>query len=110
MYFVDSLKPSQPAQRLGRLDSALHLSGTPNGEIASHWYVLAAQSHYLAARGSMGKFLAGVGRPKFVVPVYRALAQDPEGRRFAEQVFASAKSSYHPNTVKAVEKALAGGR
>ena len=110
VYFIDSLKPSQPPARLEQLDLALHLSGASNGEIASHWYVLSVQSHYLAGRDAMRRFLTRVGRPKFVVPIYRALAQDAEGHRFAEEVFSAARSSYHPNTVKAVEKVLAGGR
>jgi leukotriene-A4 hydrolase len=44
------------------------------------------------------------------MPTYGALAATPDGRAFAEEVFAKARPGYHPITIGSVEKTLAEGK
>ncbi len=107
VHFLLQLPASLPAARAAELDAALHLTGTPNCEIAERWYSLAERSGYVAARPAMRAFLIAIGRRKSIRPVYEALALSPEGLAFAREVFAQARTGYHPITTAMVEEILA---
>jgi hypothetical protein len=78
-------------------------------EIAQRWYPLTIRSGYLAARPAIESFLMHIGRRKLVMPIYGALVATPEGKAFAQQVYAKAKAGYHPITIVSVEQAIASG-
>ena len=48
-----------------------------------------------------------IGRRYLVVPLYEAFVKTPEGQAYAQQVYAKAKSGYHPMTQQAVEAVFA---
>jgi hypothetical protein len=48
-----------------------------------------------------------IGRLYLTMPLYRALSKTPDGLTFAQQVYAKAKSGYHPLTQQAVEALFA---
>jgi len=108
--FAEAGQRVRAGQQLAQLDAAYHFSGTPNGELAQRWYPLAVRSGYHAADGEMAAFMARVGRRKLIMPTYAALAQTPEGKAWAQQVFAKAKPGYHPITTGSVEQTLAAGK
>lgn len=105
-YFLDRLPAKLDLAQVRALDEAYRLTGTRNAEIAFRWYRLAIGSNYEAAYPAMREHMLRIGRRILVVPLYEALAKTPQGRTFAEKVYADAKPGYHPMTRAAVEKAL----
>ena len=107
MYFLDGLPEKIALDRLNAFDAAWHLTGAANAEIARRWYLVAIRSDYRPARTQMAAYMTRIGRRYLVVPLYEALAKTPEGMKFARDVYAKAKSGYHPMTQASIEKALA---
>lgn len=48
-----------------------------------------------------------IGRLYLTMPLYKAFVKSPEGLAYAQQVYAKAKSGYHPLTQQAVEAVFA---
>jgi len=108
--YIQSFGRTLAVARCTQLDSALHLSDLTNDEVLADWLMLSAHSGYTGAAAAMSRFLRGQGRFKFVVPLYRALkAQGPWGQRLAHEIYAQARSSYHPIVVSAVDSLLRPG-
>jgi aminopeptidase N len=105
-YFLDRLPAKLSGEQMAALDAAYHLSGTHNAEIAFRWYRLAIGSNYTTVFPAMREHMIRIGRRILVVPLYEALAKTPDGKVFAEKVYAQAKPGYHPITRSAVERAL----
>ena len=105
-YFLDLMPPKLSASQLKALDEAYHLTGTQNATIAVRWYRLAIASGYEAAYPSMREHMLKIGRLILVVPLYRDLAQTPEGKKLAQEIYEQAKPGYHPMTRRSVERTL----
>ncbi|RUL73628.1 M1 family metallopeptidase [Dyella choica] len=103
MYFLDGLPDAPALAKMQELDTAWHLTGTPNAEIGMRWYVHAIAAGDKAAWPAAAEHMTRIGRLYLTLPVYRALAKTPDGLAFARQVYAKAKSGYHPLTQQAVE-------
>ncbi len=106
VHFLEGLPPTLQAAPLAALDQAGHFTGTPNAEIAQRWYPLTVRSGYTRARPAVRAFLTGIGRMKLILPTWEALAATPEGLAWAREVFADARTGYHPITVAAVQAKL----
>ena len=107
MYFLDGLPENPPLARMQELDAAWHLTGTPNAEIGMRWYVHAIGAGDKAAWPAAAEHMTRIGRLYLTMPLYRALSKTPDGLAFAQQVYAKAKSGYHPLTQQAVEALFA---
>jgi aminopeptidase N len=108
--FLEGMPQTLTIAQLDELDSSWHFTGTANAEIAQRWYPLTVRSGYTKARPAIAEFLSHIGRRKLIMPTYAALAQTPEGKAFAQQVFDKAKAGYHPITTGSVEQTLAAGK
>jgi aminopeptidase N len=109
MYFLDRLPDVTPLDRIRALDDAWHLTGTPNAEIGMRWYAHAIAAGDKSVWPAAAEHMTRIGRLYLTTPLYRALAQTPDGLAFARATYAKAKSGYHPLTQQAVERILADG-
>jgi aminopeptidase N len=107
MYFLDGLPDQSPLAKLQQLDAAWRLTGTPNAEIGMRWYVHAIAAGDKATWQAAAEHMTRIGRLYLTLPLYRAFSKTPDGLAFAEQVYAKAKSGYHPLTQQAVEALFA---
>ena len=107
MYFLDGLPEQVAPAALTAFDAAWHLTGHANAEIARRWYLVSIRSGYLPARAAMADYMTRIGRRYLVVPLYEALAQTPDGLKFARSVYAKAKPGDHPITQASIDKVLA---
>ncbi|HEX7326699.1 MAG TPA: M1 family metallopeptidase [Rhodanobacteraceae bacterium] len=107
MYFLDRLPDAPPLEVMRALDAAWHLTGTPNAEIGMRWYVHAIAAGDTRVWPAAAEHATRIGRMYLTTPVYKALVQAPDGFAYAEQVYAKARSGYHPLTRIAVEKLFA---
>ena len=81
--------------QLQYLDSVLNFSTSNNAEIASEWFVLNINCRNKVIRPNIEKFIAKVGRRKYLMPIYEALVKNPEDKVWAKNVFDKSKAYYH---------------
>ena len=81
--------------QLQYLDSVLNFSTSNNAEIASEWFVLNINCRNKEIRPNIEKFIAKVGRRKYLMPIYEALVKNPEDKVWAKNVFDKSKAYYH---------------
>jgi leukotriene-A4 hydrolase len=110
MYFLDRLPDVTPLSKIQALDSAWHLTGTPNAEIGMRWYVHAIAAGDKDVWPAAAEHMTRIGRLYLTLPLYKAFVKTPQGLTYAEQVYAKAKSGYHPLTQQAVESILASAK
>ncbi len=106
--FIEGLPTDIPGARLAALDERFALSQSGNSEIAFAWYQKAIEADYRAAFPAIEAFLTRVGRRKFVLPLFTALAA--KDAAFARQVYAKARPGYHPITRASVDAVVPAGR
>jgi hypothetical protein len=108
--FLQTIGRELPVERCDQLEQGLSLNALGNDEVLADWLMLAVRSGYPASAAAVSRFLRGQGRAKYVVPMYRALmAQGPWGQRLARETYASARASYHPIVVSAVDSIVRPG-
>lgn len=106
LHFLNALPPDLPPARLAELDQAWRLTATGNSEIAFRWFMAGIRSGYAPMRPALEAFLLRVGRRKFIVPLYEALAQRPADKAWAAEVYARARPGYHPVARRSVDAIL----
>ncbi len=97
--FLDGMPEQLSPAQLTELDQAFGLTAASNNEIAFSWLMIAIRNGYADADGRLEEFLIGVGRNKFLKPLYQALV-DAGRREEAQRIFEAASLGYHPLTVK----------
>ncbi|MGQ0661535.1 M1 family metallopeptidase [Sphingosinicella sp.] len=107
--FIDALPRRQDGARLAALDDALGLSQSGNSEVLFAWLRLALANRYQPAVAPTERFLATMGRRKFVVPLFQALmAQGDWGRPIARRLYQRVRPSWHPVTASSVDALMRG--
>lgn len=95
-----------PAQ-LADLSATLALPDEGNAEIVFAWLQIALQHRYDPAVPQAEAFLTGMGRRKFVLPLFRTLwAEEDWGRPLATRLYREARPLYHPVTTGSVDPLL----
>lgn len=110
LHFLGSLSSDLNAQRMTELDRAFNLTTRGNAEIAFQWLLLSIKNDYLAADARLEEFLTTIGRRKFVKPLFDELVKTPNGRKRANEIYAKARSGYHPITQATVDDILKRGK
>jgi len=105
--FLNGLPRDLPLARIGELDRAFALSRSGNSEVLFAWLQLALGNRYEPAVPAAESFLLGMGRNKFVAPLFRTLVETGEwGRPIARRIYARARPLYHSVTVSNVDRIL----
>jgi aminopeptidase N len=108
--FVNALPRDLATARLAELDRAFDLSETGNSEVLFAWLQLALANRYEPAVPATERFLLGMGRRKFVSPLFETLAGEGAwGRAIADRIYARARPGYHTVTTRAVDRLLRAG-
>ena len=93
--------------QLAALDSALGLSASGNNEELFLWLDLALANRYEPAVPLTERFLAQVGRRKFVAPLFETLMEQGEwGQPIARRIYAETRPGYHSVTTGTVDALL----
>ncbi len=102
--FLSRLPQTLSAAELARLDDALKLSSSGNNEELFLWLDLALANRYQPAVPQAERFLARVGRAKFVRPLFATLMGEGDwGQPIARRIYAETRDSYHSVTRGAVD-------
>ena len=73
--FLSNLPDNTEAARLAELDAAWDINSTGNNEVLFAWLEQAVRSQHTPAYDRLRTFLVGVGRRKFLTPIYKALVE-----------------------------------
>lgn len=106
LHFLKSLPENLSAEKMAELDRAFNLTKVGNSEIAFQWLMMAINNNYKPADARLEEFLVGIGRRKFVRPLFMELVKTPEGTRRANEIYARARAGYHPITQATVDQIL----
>ncbi len=104
--FLSELPETMPSNRLAKLDEAFDFTEKANPEVAEHWFLKTIRSGYAPADARIEAFLTTVGRRKYLMPLYEAMAETPEGKARARAIYARARPRYHPLAISAVDGLL----
>jgi hypothetical protein len=104
--FIRQLPKTISPERLALLDEKLKFKSWGNAEVATEWYVLGIKAGYKDIRPNMEKFLMKIGRRKFLLPIYTALSENADDKKWALQVYEKARNNYHPVSVMTVDELL----
>lgn len=107
--FLRVLPRPVPLEKVSELDRAWNLTTTANYEILDEWLQIAIESEYDAAYPRLESFLYTVGRMKFLKPLYSRLMKTPRGQRRAREMYAKARSGYHPIAQTMIDKIVFPG-
>ena len=101
---LDDLPEMLEAKYIVHMAQVYELSSSRNAEIISRFYIIAMKSRWEQIYGDVAKFLANVGRMKFVRPGYRGLNE--VNRELAVKTFRQHEMFYHPICRAMVKKDL----
>ncbi|MGF1550160.1 MAG: leukotriene A4 hydrolase C-terminal domain-containing protein [Sphingomonadaceae bacterium] len=105
--FLNALPRQLATARLRTLDEEYELNETENSEVLFAWLKLAVDNRYRPALAPLERFLVGMGRRKFVAPLFETLAEEGEwGRPIAERIYRKARPRYHSVTRGTVDEIL----
>ncbi|KEO92107.1 aminopeptidase [Erythrobacter longus] len=104
--FLEELPQELSNEQLSALDTALGLSQTENNEVLFLWLEAALRNEFDPAVPQAERFLARVGRNKFVSPLFSALNDTAWGKPIAQRIYAKTRSSYHAYTRGNVDDTL----
>jgi len=104
--FIRQLPESISPERLKNIDEHLHFNTWGNAEVATEWYVLSIKAGYTDIRPNIERFLMKIGRRKFLLPIYTALSEEKESKKWALEVYGRARENYHPVSIMTVDELL----
>ncbi len=106
LHFLKQLPSEAAVEQLAELDAAFGFTATGNPEILTVWLLHCIDHRYEAAYPALESFLTGMGRRKFLVPLYSRLAETGEGKRYALEIYERARSTYHPISYGTIDALL----
>ena len=88
------------------IDKEFNFTNGGNFVVRRQWFIQAIQHQYKAAYPAIEQFLTSYSRTYSLTPLYKEMIKTPEGKTWAKEIYAKAKSGYHATTVQAVELLL----
>ncbi len=106
LHWLRQMPVDLSAAKMAALDAEWGFTQSGNSEISAQWLLMAIRARYEPAFGKLEQFLIGVGRRKFVKPLYEELARTPGGKTRAQAIYRKARPGYHPITQATVDTIL----
>jgi aminopeptidase N len=95
LHFLRQLPDPIAPARLADLDGAFGLTTSGNSEVLNAWFPHAIAAAWEPAMPALERFLTSQGRRKFLKPLYKKLAETPEGLERARRIYEKARPGYH---------------
>ena len=105
-HFIDYLPKDLAVEEMTAIDKEFNFSNGGNFVVRRQWFILAIQHRYKFAYQAIEQFLTTYSRTYSLTPLYKEMIKTPEGKIWAKQIYAKAKSGYHATTVEAINKIL----
>jgi aminopeptidase N len=108
LHFLRAIPEGFSAENMATLDAAFGLTTSTNSEILAQWLEVSVRRGYGKADAALEAFLLGVGRRKFLTPLYRALIESGRSAD-AQRIYAKGRAGYHPITQRTLDALVQGG-
>ncbi|MCB0661723.1 MAG: M1 family metallopeptidase [Saprospiraceae bacterium] len=106
VYFINHLPIDLDNRMMKSLDLNFNFTSSKNAEIKSAWFALTIKNGYAEnIYSEIEQFLMGVGRAKFLTPIYRALMKRGFKAK-AENYYKMARPFYHDLTREKIEQVI----
>ena len=105
-HFIDYLPKDLTVQEMTDIDKEFNFTNGGNFVVRRQWFIPAIQHQYKFAYPAIEKFLTSYSRTYSLTPLYKEMIKTPEGKVWAKQIYAKAKSGYHATTIEAIDKLL----
>ena len=105
-HFIDYLPNDLTVPEMTNIDTEFNFTNGGNFVIRRQWFIIAIKHQYKFAYPAIKKFLTSYSRTYSLTPLYKEMVKTPEGKIWAKQIYAKAKSGYHATTVEAIDKLL----
>lgn len=106
LHFIRHIPADISNEKMAELDQKFGFTNSGNSEIQAAWFMHTIRHNYAAADAALEAFLIRVGRRKFLKPLYKALAETPEGLEKGRAIYAKAKENYHSVSVGTLNDVL----
>lgn len=106
MAFIRALPRDLPNEKMELVDKKLKFKTWSNSEVATEWYILGIESNYKDIQAPLDRFLNKVGRRKYLLPLYKSLAKNPQDLLWAQEVYLRARPNYHAISKSTVDEIL----
>lgn len=103
-YLLNHLPLNLTTKEMAKIDTEFHFSNSQNYRFARAWFLLSIKYHYNEKSTQLQNFMLKYGSESKTL--YQELAKTSEGKRWAKQIFESAKPGYHPLTTAKIEAIL----
>jgi aminopeptidase N len=104
--YVESLPKTLDRGQCEQLDAQFQLTTSTNFDILAAWLTRCIEAGYGPALARTEQVLGEVGRMKYLRPLYKALAEQPDTRHLATRYFDRFAPGYHPIAQEAVKRVL----
>ena len=104
--FLNNLPRAMTAEQMAELDRRFAFSKSGNSEVLFAWLMHAVKNSYAPAYPALEKFLTGMGRRKFLRPLYQAMEDNPATRDLGRRIYARARPGYHPISATSIDAIL----
>lgn len=105
-HFIDYLPKDLTIAEMIAIDNEFHFTHGGNFVVRRQWFIIAIQHQYKLANPAIEQFLTSYSRTYSLTPLYKEMVKTPEGKIWAKQIYAKAKSGYHLTTIEAIQKIL----
>jgi leukotriene A-4 hydrolase/aminopeptidase len=108
--FLPDLSEPLSHDQMAELDAAFHFTQSGNSEILFDWLLQAIANNYEPAYPALEDFLTRQGRRKFLKPLYAKMAETPEGKKMALEIYKETRPTYHSVSARTIDKILGWGQ
>lgn len=105
-HFIDYLPKDLTAKEMTAIDKEFNFTKGGNFVVKRQWFIIAIQHQYKVAYPAIEQFLTSYSRTYSLTPLYKEMIKTTEGKVWAKQIYAKAKSGYHATTVHEIESFL----
>lgn len=106
LYFIRGLAKDLDTNQLTNLRSTFNFANSGNSELEAAWFEHVIRHQYKIDYKALENFLMKVGRRKFLMPLYTALASTTEGKKYAKEIYEKARNNYHYVSIQSLDELL----
>ncbi len=106
LHFLRGLPTELTTPQMQELDAAFKFSASGNSEVLHAWLHHVIANRYEPAYPALEGFLTGMGRRKFLQPLYQRMAETDDGLEMARKIYTTARPSYHSISTTTIDEIL----
>lgn len=106
LYFIRGLSKELRPEQMEELHEVFNFANSGNSELQAAWFDHVIRHQYKTDYKALESFLNEVGRRKFLMPLYTALASTPNGKIYAREIYRKARANYHYVSIQSLDELL----